>query len=88
MTPTVDLRSGGVPQRHMRGQRRQPRRESGRGRIERVKKEPSLLDRFVCRREGHRPTVYNLKAAGMVTPKTYLTTCKRCGKTYEEKFGA
>ena len=45
----------------------------------------SLIDRFICRREGHKPTVTITKVTGVIDerPFKYFTTCRRCGKWYE-----
>ena len=42
----------------------------------------SLVDRFVCRREGHKPTVTITHTTG-VTVEKYASTCRRCGKVVE-----
>lgn len=44
----------------------------------------ALVDRFVCRREGHKPCVTIGKVSG-VTIESYYTTCLRCGKLVEVK---
>lgn len=41
----------------------------------------SLVDRFICRREGHKPT--STIIAGQQFIGCYVTTCIRCGKAYE-----
>ncbi len=41
----------------------------------------TLFDRFICRREGHKPTVVLFR--GPVTTEPYMTTCQRCGKWFE-----
>lgn len=47
------------------------------------------VDRFVCRREGHKPALKftSMRASGMPAPKTYITTCLHCGKSVEFKVG-
>lgn len=43
-----------------------------------------LLDRFVCRREGHVPTVTLTRITG-VAVGSYFTTCRRCGRVFEQR---
>jgi hypothetical protein len=46
----------------------------------------SMIDRFICRREGHDPTVRvtNLAPSWAYSVVTsYITTCRRCGKAIE-----
>ncbi len=42
-------------------------------------------DRFICRREGHIPAI-KITFQNATTEKgaTYITSCARCGKVYEE----
>lgn len=49
----------------------------------------ATVDRFVCRREGHKPALKftSMRASGMPAPKTYFTTCLQCGKSVEFKVG-
>jgi hypothetical protein len=43
-----------------------------------------LVDRFICRREGHVPMGTISVAPGLEKYITsYITTCRRCGKQYE-----
>lgn len=42
----------------------------------------TLLDRFVCRREGHKPAL-KLRATSGLTVRSYFATCIRCGKVVE-----
>lgn len=42
----------------------------------------SLVDRFICRREGHIPAVQLAGWSGL-QPQSYITRCRRCGKVYE-----
>jgi len=45
-----------------------------------------VIDRFICRREGHKPSVTITKITGLVEGAErlpYFTTCQRCGKWYE-----
>lgn len=44
----------------------------------------TLVDRFVCRREGHVPAV-KLTATSWFKPDSYITSCVRCGKAFEVK---
>lgn len=37
----------------------------------------SLVDRFICRREGHKPNVTLPRVPGVTG---YRTTCRRCGQ--------
>jgi len=47
----------------------------------------SLVDRFICRREGHIPSFTVTKVSG-VTVTSYVTSCLRCGKLYEVEQAA
>jgi hypothetical protein len=40
-----------------------------------------LIDRCVCRREGHQPAMTITSTTGL-TITSYITTCRRCGKIY------
>lgn len=40
-----------------------------------------LLDRFICRREGHIPSMRF--TSGQRTRLSWITTCQRCGKAVE-----
>lgn len=42
----------------------------------------SVVDRFICRREGHKPTVQLIGNSGL-NVKSYITSCQRCGKHFE-----
>lgn len=42
----------------------------------------TVVDWFVCRREGHRPAVTITKVSG-IRITSYVTTCLRCGKHIE-----
>lgn len=42
----------------------------------------TLVDRFICRREGHVPTV-QLQPTTALVIKKYVTTCRRCRKLVE-----
>lgn len=39
----------------------------------------TLVDRFICRREGHKPSVTLTRTSGL-TITSYISTCLRCGK--------
>ena len=41
----------------------------------------SLVDRFICRREGHKPAATLTNTSG-VTITSYITNCQRCGKVF------
>ena len=46
----------------------------------------SDVDRFVCRREGHKPTVTftRLRVTGTAEKRLpFFTTCRVCGKWFE-----
>lgn len=44
----------------------------------------TIVDRFICRREGHQPSgIITGTAAAYVT--SYIVACKRCGKLVEFK---
>jgi hypothetical protein len=42
----------------------------------------TIVDRFICRREGHKPSVVIRESSGLYWT-SYITTCLRCGKAYE-----
>ncbi len=44
----------------------------------------SLVDRFICRREGHQPSVRITRQSGVNVISSYCT-CLRCGKWLEVK---
>jgi hypothetical protein len=50
-----------------------------------TEKTASVYDRFICRREGHIPSVTIKNAT--VPISNYITTCVRCGKVYEVTGG-
>lgn len=44
----------------------------------------TLIDRFICLREGHKPMVTVTYTPGYVIAiPSYITTCQRCGKAFE-----
>jgi hypothetical protein len=43
----------------------------------------SIVDRFVCRREGHIPALEFKQPPQGITVTSYVTSCRRCGKVYE-----
>ena len=43
----------------------------------------TLVDRFICRREGHLPCTTLTKTSG-ITVYSYITSCQRCGKVFEQ----
>ncbi len=45
------------------------------------------VDRFICRREGHVPSV-TIKLASTIEVTSLVCTCVRCGKTFETKASA
>ena len=45
----------------------------------------TLVDRFICRREGHKPAAVITLHTGITLPSTYITSCRRCGKVYEAR---
>ena len=47
----------------------------------------SLVDSFICRREGHIPSVTLTNTKG-ITVTSYLTSCLRCRKWYVVKQAA
>ena len=47
----------------------------------------NLVDRFICRREGHVPSVVLTQTSG-ITIRSYTTSCLRCGKLYEVEQAA
>jgi hypothetical protein len=43
-----------------------------------------MVDRFICRREGHKPsTMITFDPLSTLTPTSYFTTCLRCGEWFE-----
>jgi hypothetical protein len=41
----------------------------------------SMIDRFICRREGHKPSV-TITHVSDITHQ-FLTTCQRCGRWFD-----
>lgn len=42
----------------------------------------SLVDRFICRREGHVPSL-EVKGTSGITVTSWVTYCLRCGQVFE-----
>ena len=48
-----------------------------------MRSEVKLVDRFQCLRHGHKP-LFVIRCSVPSILKTYVTSCQRCGKVYEE----
>jgi hypothetical protein len=44
-----------------------------------------MIDRFICRREGHKSSM-TVRSSWGISSLQLLTTCQRCGKWFEASY--